>query len=204
MVGWLLYAINLLAEHRIVFGYKVCAEYARTFCAFLAVSHTEKAPRNLILEAHPSLKWQLFFACAGIGRWPIVGSHLSTVFFGMLVNIHFLLSFFCLGHLKHLLSAFKLLVTRDYLVLVPKSLQHKTHLFGCCSHDKEVQCTSCCHSYLPFVHEHLQGCFCQVNDSLLLNISLRSCRSCLPSSPARNHILQDSQNGWNCLHFLLL
>ncbi len=54
--------------YSIVFGYKVCAEYARTFCAFLAVSHTEKAPRNLILEAHPSLKWQLFFACAGIGR----------------------------------------------------------------------------------------------------------------------------------------
>ncbi|UKK74865.1 hypothetical protein L6471_03955 [Segatella bryantii] len=60
--------INPLAEHRLVFGYKVCAGYARTFCAFLAVSHTEKAPRNLILEAHPSLKWQLFFACAGIGR----------------------------------------------------------------------------------------------------------------------------------------
>ena len=60
--------INPLAEQNTVFGYKVCAEYARTFCAFLAVSHTEKAPRNLILEAHPSLKWQLFFACAGIGR----------------------------------------------------------------------------------------------------------------------------------------
>ena len=26
--------INPLAEHRLVFGYKVCAGYARTFCAF--------------------------------------------------------------------------------------------------------------------------------------------------------------------------
>ena len=69
MVGRFIHTIiNPLAEHRSVLSYKVCTEYARTFCAFLAVSHTEKAPRNLILEAHPSLKWQLFFACAGIGR----------------------------------------------------------------------------------------------------------------------------------------
>jgi hypothetical protein len=68
MVGRLIHTIDSLEEHRSVFGYKVCAGYARTFCAFLAVSHTEKAPRNLILEAHPSLMWQLFFACAGIGR----------------------------------------------------------------------------------------------------------------------------------------